>query len=65
MIAAAIAGLRLEAAVTVSTIGVTTLPECGTNDEVLVHHGLDITSLADVIRTAAENRPRSVASQIA
>ena len=65
MIAAAIAGLRLEAAVTVSTIGVTTLPECGTNDEVLGHHGLDIASLADVIRTAAENRPRSVASQIA
>jgi transketolase len=65
MIAAAIAGLRLEAAVTVSTIGVAKLPECGTNDEVLGHHALDIASLADVIRTAAENRPRSVASQIA
>ena len=65
MIAAAIAGLRLEAAVTVSTIGVAKLPECGTNDEVLGHHRLDIASLADVIRTAAENRPRSIASQIA
>jgi transketolase len=65
MIATAIAGLRLEAAVTVSTIGVAKLPECGTNDEVLGHHGLDIASLADVIRTAAEYRPRSIASQIA
>jgi transketolase len=65
MIAAAIAGLGLEAAVKVSTIGVVKLPECGTNDEVLGHHGLDVSSLAGVIRTAAENRPRSVASQIA
>jgi transketolase len=65
MIAAAIAGLGLEAAVTVSTIGVAKLPECGTNDEVLGHHGLDVSSLADVIRTAAENRQRSVVSQIA
>jgi transketolase len=65
MIAAAIAGLGLEAAVTVSTIGVTELPECGTNDEILAHHGLDVSSLSDVIRTAAENRPRSIASQIA
>ena len=35
MVAAAIAALGLEPAVTVSAIGVTELPECGTNDEVL------------------------------
>ena len=65
MIAAAIARFGLEPAVTVSTFGVTKLPECGTNDEVLAHHGLDVPSLANIIRSAAENRRRSVISQIA
>jgi len=26
-------------------IGVTELPECGTNEEVLAHHGLDVAGL--------------------
>ena len=45
MIAAAIAELGLDPAARVSRIGVTALPECGTNDEVLAHHGLDIAGL--------------------
>ena len=45
MLAAAIAALGLDPAVSVARAGVTTLPECGTNDEVLEHHGLDIASL--------------------
>jgi transketolase len=43
MLAAAIAGLGLGARVT--RIGVTELPECGTNDEVLKYHGLDVDGL--------------------
>jgi transketolase len=65
MIAAAIASLGLEPSVTVSTIGIAELPECGTNDEVLEYHGLDVTSLARIIRTVAENRRRDVVSQTA
>jgi len=45
MLAAAIAALGLDPAVSVARAGVTTLPQCGTNDEVLEHHGLDIASL--------------------
>ena len=45
MIAAAIAALGLEPAPRVMRIGVTALPECGTNDEVLAHHGLDVAGL--------------------
>ena len=29
----------------VTRVGVTALPECGTNDEVLAHHGLDVAGL--------------------
>ena len=50
MIAAAIAGLGLEARVT--RVGVTSLPECGTNDEVLTHHHLDTPSLVRAFRGA-------------
>jgi hypothetical protein len=33
-------------------VGVTELPECGTNDEVLTYHRLDIPSLVQVFRGA-------------
>jgi transketolase len=45
MVAAALAELGLEPAAHVIRIGVTSLPECGTNDEVLAHHGLDVAGL--------------------
>ena len=54
MLGAAIAGLGLEPAARVSRIGVTELPECGTNDEVLAHHGLDIPGLVRQFRAALE-----------
>jgi hypothetical protein len=38
----------------VSRIGVTGLPECGTNDEVLAYHGLDIPGLVRQFRAALE-----------
>jgi transketolase len=53
MLAAAIAELGLEPAVKVTRAGVSELPECGTNDEVLAYHGLDIPSLAKTIAAAA------------
>jgi transketolase len=53
MLAAAIAGLALSPVVQVSRLGVTALPECGTNDEVLEHHGLDVASLAEAFRAAS------------
>jgi transketolase len=46
MLAAAIAEVGLSPAVRVSRIGVTELPECGTNDEVLAYHHLDVPGLA-------------------
>jgi transketolase len=45
MLAAAVAELALEPAPRIIRIGVTSLPECGTNDEVLAHHGLDVGGL--------------------
>jgi len=45
MLAAAIAALGLEPSARVTRIGVTELPECGTNDEVLRYHGLDTEGL--------------------
>jgi transketolase len=50
MIAAAIAELGLDPVVRVSCIGVTELPECGTNDEVLACHGLDVAGLVKRLR---------------
>ena len=50
MVAAAVAALGLEPAVAVTSIGVTGLPECGTNDEVLAHHKLDVASLVKSMR---------------
>jgi transketolase len=52
MVAAAIAELALEPAARVTRIGVTELPECGGNDEVLAYHGLDVASLVRSIRQA-------------
>ena len=52
MVAAAIAGLAIDPAVRVTRIGVEALPECGTNDEVLAHHRLDVAGLRGAARTA-------------
>jgi transketolase len=52
MIAAAVAGLGLEPAARVTRVGVESLPECGTNDEVLAHHGLDVAGIAARLRAA-------------
>ena len=56
MLAAAIADLALDPVVSVARLGVTELPECGTNDEVLAHHGLDIASLVEAFRVASGSR---------
>ena len=45
MVAATVAALGLEPAVRVVRIGVESLPECGTNDEVMAHHRLDVAGL--------------------
>lgn len=52
MLGSAIAALGLEPAVRVTRLGVTELPECGTNDEVLAYHKLDVPSLVTALRTA-------------
>ena len=52
MIAAAVAALSLSPAPRVAAFGVAELPECGTNDEVLQYHGLDIESLTRRLRQA-------------
>ena len=63
MIAAAIAALELEPSVAVSSVGVSELPKCGTNDEVLAYHGLDVSSVAGIIQSMVEKRRRHVVSQ--
>ena len=40
----------------VTRIGVTELPECGTNDEVLAHHGLDVAGARGSSARAARAR---------
>jgi transketolase len=50
MIAAAAAGLGLSPAARVTSLGVTELPECDTNDEVLRYHRLDAEGLLDAMR---------------
>jgi transketolase len=52
MLVSALAELALEPTPTVIRIGVTTLPECGTNDEVLAHHGLDVGGLVKAMKHA-------------
>jgi len=61
MIAAAVARLALQPSPRVIALGVTELPECGTNDEVLAHHGLDVAGLVKSLRA----RIASSAPQIA
>jgi len=58
MLAAAIAGLALQPSVRVVQVGVEVLPECGTNDEVLAHHRLDVAGLVDRLRQAARQPGR-------
>jgi transketolase len=52
MLAAAVAELALEPAARVVRVGVTELPVCGTNDEVLAYHGLDVDGLVRAVRQA-------------
>jgi transketolase len=52
MVATAIAELGLEPAARVLRVGVMALPQCGTNDEVLAHHRLDVSSLVSSLRRA-------------
>jgi transketolase len=59
MLAAAIAELAPEPAARVVRIGVTELPECGTNDEVLAYHGLDVAGLVKSLRDALDADPGS------
>jgi transketolase len=63
MIAAAIGGLGLEPSAQVTRIGVTRLPECGTNDEVLAYHGLDVAGLVTSLRQAEPHRHRHPGSR--
>ena len=60
MIAAAVAALGLEPAARLTQIGVAELPECGTNDEVLAYHGLDVAGL--ITKLAAGSRQLAVTS---
>lgn len=50
MVASAIAEIGLEPSARVLRVGVTALPECGTNDEVLAHHKLDVASIVKSLR---------------
>ncbi|MBM3779920.1 MAG: transketolase [Acidimicrobiia bacterium] len=59
MVAAAVAGLGRSPGVRVTSLGVTDLPECGGNDEVLAHHRLDVASFVEAFRSAAVGRRRS------
>ena len=60
MVAAAIAELGFEPAVHVRRAGVTELPQCGTNDEVLEYHRLDTASLVETFRAAIATRRPAV-----
>jgi transketolase len=55
MIGNAISLLQIDQAPNVHHFGVTEVPLCGTNDEVLAAHGLDADTLASVMRTALSN----------
>ena len=61
MLAAAVARLALQPAPRVVSFGVTELPECGTNDEVLAYHGLDVAGLVRNLRTAFDTLKPGVA----
>ncbi|HXG87700.1 MAG TPA: transketolase C-terminal domain-containing protein [Vicinamibacterales bacterium] len=51
MIAARIAELGLSPAARVTRLGVAELPQCGTNDEVLQYHKLDVDGLFETMRS--------------
>ena len=53
MIAAALARTRITADVV--PIGLTEIPACGSNADVLAHHGLDAPSIAKVVRARASS----------
>ena len=55
VVGAALAELGLEPGVRLRRVGVTELPECGTNDEVAAHHKLDIAGLTTAFREAARS----------
>jgi len=65
MLVATVAELALDPVVSVTRHGVTELPECGTNDEVLAYHGLDVGSLVKAFRAAAGRRRHGTVSQLA
>ena len=65
MLAAAIAELGLDPVASVARVGVTELPECGTNDEVLAYHGLDVASLVDAFRAVVRRHSSGTVSQLA
>ena len=52
MLASAVAELGLQPAARVTRVGVAELPECGSNDEVLAYHKLDVAGLAAALRQA-------------
>jgi hypothetical protein len=64
MLAAAIARLTLEPAPALLSLGVTSLPECGTNDEVLRHHSLDIPNLVARFRAALDAVAQGAATRL-
>jgi transketolase len=57
MIAAALARTGVSAHVV--PIGLTDIPACGSNADVLVHHGLDAASIAGVVRASARSQTPS------
>jgi len=63
MLAAAIAVLGLDPVASVARAGVATLPECGTNDEVLAHHRLDIPSLVQAFQAVVDRRRAGIVPQ--
>ena len=50
MIASAVAEIGLEPSARVLRVGITALPACGANDEVLAHHKLDVASIVKSLR---------------
>ena len=64
MIAATLAELDVDAPCRVTRVGVRELPECGTNDEVLAYHRLDIASLVETLSNALPAVPASRAPQL-
>ena len=61
MVAAALARTGVRAGVT--SIGVTEVPACGTNAEVLAYHGLDAASIARTVMQAQSPSPKPQAAR--